>query len=146
MVATQGNTRQKCSEGEEQVLGMIRMMMVNVAKPQKLHSTSARACVRGGVVAQLDRLLIAAHSVAQPWWRKGMLSGVTRHLMAGASARAANAAAPALPVCCCWPLTKRAGGGGRCCSEGVWLYCCRQACAGQWLGCRRAPVRLGSKK
>ena len=32
-----------------------------------------------------------------------MLSRVTRHLMAGASARAANAAAPALPVCCCWP-------------------------------------------
>jgi hypothetical protein len=38
--------------------------------------------------------------------------------MAGASARAANAAAPALPVCCCWTLTNRAGGGSRCCSEG----------------------------
>ena len=32
----------------------------------------------------------------------------------------------------------RAGGGSRCCSEGAWLYCCTQACAVQWLGCRRA--------
>ena len=53
----------------------------------------------GGVVAQLDRLLIAAHSVAQPWWRKDMLSRVTRHLMAGASAcgqRSCNSAASVL--------------------------------------------------
>jgi hypothetical protein len=48
--------------------------------------------------------------LSQPWLSENMQSRVTRHVIAGASARAV--------VCCCRPLTKMGGGGICCSSEG----------------------------
>jgi hypothetical protein len=50
------------------------MMMVNVAKPQKLHE---RALVCGGLVAQLDHLFVAAPQRGAAVVEKG--HAVARH-------------------------------------------------------------------
>ena len=74
-----------------------------------------------------------------------MLSRVTRHLMAGASARAANAAAPALPVCCCWPPDQKGRRGQPLLQRGGVALLLHTGVRGTMVGVQ-ARVRLGRKK